>query len=121
MAKKPKTPEELAAVTRQLAAKGLERRFGESGFSRDEFDARELAESAVVRNRLAVAAGVPVPRRRIRPAGRADAGAVPREQGDAAAPVDGDVSLVRRTGPRRDGAGVVPSRQTAMPALRAAW
>ena len=187
---KPKTQKELAALARQVAAKGQERRFRESGLSRDEFDARELVESAVVRNRLALCNdlldlgvvdvytispnysqpetnpngqwleipgnpdGLPfseaamVKRKRAAvmwwqamrwtppfgpslpgylyrddesvPAGRADAGAAPREQGDADAPVDGDVSLVRRTGPRRDGAEVVPSRHTAMPALRAA-
>ena len=42
--KKPKTLEKLAAVTRQLAANDLDRRFRESGDSRDEFDAQELAK-----------------------------------------------------------------------------
>ena len=42
--KKPKTPEEVAALARQVAAKDLERRFRESGLSRDEFDAQELAK-----------------------------------------------------------------------------
>ena len=42
--KKPKTLEELAALARQVAAKDLELRFRESGLSREEYDAQELAK-----------------------------------------------------------------------------
>ena len=42
--KKPKTPEELAALVRQVAAKGLDRRFHASGLSQDEIDTQELAK-----------------------------------------------------------------------------
>ena len=42
--KKPNTPEEVAAVIRQAFAKNLDRRFRESGLSRGEFDAEELAK-----------------------------------------------------------------------------